>query len=91
VYLRKIQRSASDSRQPDSDNHEERFDARWYFCTVCGTTLFTEFEVDPAHVSIKACSLDDPSGFEPDRHLFISRKQPWLHLNDHLTLYEHDC
>jgi hypothetical protein len=62
-----------------------------HFCTACGTTVYTEFDVDPAHVSIKACSLDDPSGLAPDRHLFVTRKQPWLHLADGLTRYERDC
>ena len=62
-----------------------------HFCTACGTTVYTEFDVDPDHVSIKACSLDDPSGLAPDRHLFVTRKQPWLHLADGLTRYERDC
>jgi hypothetical protein len=61
------------------------------FCTICGTTVLTEFDVDPKHVSIKACSLDDPLWLEPDRHLFTSRTQPWLKLNDGLTRYERDC
>jgi len=61
------------------------------FCSLCGTTVYTEFDVDPDHVSIKACSLDDPSGLKPDRHLFIIRKQPWLGLADNLTVYERDC
>ena len=61
------------------------------FCTICGTTLLTEFDVDPDHVSIKACSLDDPSGLKPDRHLFSIRMQPWLNLDDALTRYERDC
>ena len=42
------------------------------FCALCGTTLLTEFDVDPEHVSIKACSLDDPSWLKPDRHLCFS-------------------
>src|SRR5688572_16879744 len=62
-----------------------------HFCSQCGTTLYTEFDVDPDHVSIKACSLDDPSGLKPDRHLFMIRKQPWLGLADNLTRYERDC
>jgi hypothetical protein len=61
------------------------------FCTICGTTLLTEFDVDREHVSIKACSLDDPSWLEPDRHLFTSRTPSWLTFNDGLTQYEHDC
>jgi hypothetical protein len=61
------------------------------FCTACGTTLLTEFDVDPDHVSIKACSLDDPSWVKPDRHLFTSRTQPWLEIHDTRARYEHDC
>lgn len=61
------------------------------FCTVCGTTVLTEFDVDPEHVSIKACSLDDPSWLQPDRHLFSARMQPWLKLGDELVQYELDC
>ena len=61
------------------------------FCTLCGSTLLTEFDVDPEHVSIKACSLDDPSRITPDRHLFVSRAQSWLKLNDGLRQYERDC
>jgi hypothetical protein len=57
----------------------------------CGTTLLTEFDVDPEHVSIKACSLDDASRIQPDRHLFTSRMQSWLKLNDGLVQYERDC
>ena len=61
------------------------------FCTRCGTTILTEFDVDPEHVSIKACSLDDPSGLEPDRHLFVSRAQPWLEMSAECARFEHDC
>jgi hypothetical protein len=61
------------------------------FCTACGTTVLTEFDVDPDHVSIKACSLDDPSWVRPDRHLFTSRAQPWLELADGRTRHEQDC
>ncbi len=61
------------------------------FCTRCGTTLLTEFDVDPEHVSIKACSLDDPSGLAPDRHLFASCMQPWLELGDGRARHERDC
>lgn len=61
------------------------------FCTHCGTTLLTEFDVDPQHVSIKACSLDDPSWVKPDRHLYVCRMQSWVKLTDGLTQYERDC
>jgi hypothetical protein len=61
------------------------------FCKVCGTTLLTEFDVDPQHVSINACSLDDPWWLKPDHYLFTSRMQSWRKLNDGLAQYERDC
>ena len=61
------------------------------FCTNCGTTLLTEFDVDPEHVAVKACSLDDPSWIAPDRHLFVSRTHSWLKIDDGLKQYERDC
>lgn len=61
------------------------------FCTRCGTTVLTEFDGDPDYVSIKACSLDDPSWLEPDRHLFTVRTQPWLKIGDGRVQYERDC
>jgi hypothetical protein len=35
------------------------------FCTHCGTTLLTEFDVDPEHVSIKAARSMIPRGSSP--------------------------
>jgi hypothetical protein len=61
------------------------------FCRACGTTILTEFDVDPEHVAIKACSLDDPTQVTPDRHLFTKRQQPWLELCDGWKRYDGDC
>jgi hypothetical protein len=60
------------------------------FCSACGSVILTEFEVEPDKVSIKACSLDDPSWLTPDFHLYIKRKQPWLALSDGLPQYDAD-
>lgn len=60
------------------------------FCSNCGTVVLTEFEVDPAYVCVKACSLDDPSWIRPEFHLFVSSKQPWDVISDALPQYEGD-
>jgi hypothetical protein len=60
------------------------------FCCGCGSVILTEFEVDPDNVSVKACSLDDPSWLKPDFHLYTTRKQPWLRLSDGLPQYDQD-
>ncbi len=87
------QGGAADCRHAQAVHAYRRFGKSIHrnFCTVCGTTLLTEFDVDPEHVSIKACSLDDPSWLRPDRHLFTSRTPAWLKLNDGLMQYERDC
>jgi hypothetical protein len=60
------------------------------FCRSCGSVILTEFEVDPASVCVKACSLDDASWLTPDFHLYITRKQPWLKLSDGLPQFDRD-
>jgi len=52
--------------------------------------VLTEFDVEPDNVSVKACSLDDPSWVTPNFHLYITRKQPWLKLNDGLPQFAGD-
>ena len=59
-------------------------------CTSCGTVVLTEFEVDPDNLSVKACSVDDPSWVAPNFHLYITKKQPWVSLNDGLPQYDKD-
>jgi len=60
------------------------------FCRDCGTVVLTEFEVEPAYVCVKACSLDDPSWLRPEFHLYVSSRQPWDAITDGLPQYEGD-
>ena len=60
------------------------------FCSRCGTVLLTVFEVEPAYVCVKACSLDDPSWLKPEFHLYVSSKQPWDVITDGLPQYPAD-
>lgn len=60
------------------------------FCGSCGTVVLTEFDVDPDHVSLKACSADDPSWVRPDFHLYVTSKQRWINLSDGLPQYDKD-
>jgi hypothetical protein len=61
-----------------------------HFCTNCGTVVLTEFEVAPAYVCLKACSLDDPSWLRPEFHLYVSSRQPWYTINDGLPQFDKD-
>jgi hypothetical protein len=51
------------------------------FCTDCGTPLFTHSDANPAFVSIRFPTLDDPSGFEPMLDIWTSSAQPWAVLS----------
>ena len=53
------------------------------FCSVCGTTLFSERQ-DPAVIGLTLGSLDDPNQFAPTDHIWTSSKQSWLRLDDGL-------
>jgi hypothetical protein len=60
------------------------------FCGTCGCPLFTEFEIEPENICVKACSLDDPSWLKPEFHLFVKSKQPWFEITDGLPQRDGD-
>lgn len=59
-----------------------------HFCAECGTPLFAETEAYPDVLSVKPGSLDDPSGFKPAVHLWVSAAQPWHHIDPDLPRFE---
>jgi len=56
------------------------------FCTQCGTTLFSERAAQNA-IGLTMGSLDDPSPFTPEAHIWLSSKQPWIQLCDDIPTY----
>jgi hypothetical protein len=56
------------------------------FCTVCGTSLFTE-RASAGVIGLTCGSLDMPEDFQPTEHIWTSSKQAWLTLNDGLPEY----
>ena len=57
-------------------------------CAKCGSGLFLECDADPDFVFVKAGALDDPSCVEPEMHIFVSAKQPWVKIADDLPQFE---
>ena len=45
------------------------------FCPDCGTRI--HHRVGDAALSVKAGTLDDTAGLEPDAHYWTRSKQPW--------------
>lgn len=57
------------------------------FCAGCGTTLFSRRE-SAGVMGVTSGSLDDPSLFKPQMHIYVASKQPWLVIDDGLPQYQ---
>nr|WP_254026584.1 GFA family protein [Mesorhizobium ventifaucium] len=57
------------------------------FCSCCGTTLFSRHD-SAGIIGVTSGSLDDPSMFKPQMHIWTASKQPWVQLDDGLPQYE---
>jgi hypothetical protein len=56
------------------------------FCPRCGTTIFSRRE-SAGIIGLTSGSLDDPSLFRPQLHMWTASKQPWVKLDDGLPQY----
>jgi hypothetical protein len=56
------------------------------FCPECGSRLFGGITDEGCGIS--ASSLDDPTLFRPQFHIFISDAQPWDHMDPKLPKFE---
>lgn len=70
---------------------------RWYhaspdagrgFCSTCGSALFWKRE-GSASTSIMAGALDQPSGLEAARHIYVADKPDFYEICDGLPQFEH--
>lgn len=58
------------------------------FCPHCGSPVFIQAELVPELQGLRAASLDDPSLFQPQMHVWTDRAQPWDHMNLALRKFE---
>jgi hypothetical protein len=59
-----------------------------HFCPACGTRVYHQSERSPEGVTIKAGTLDDAEGLSPVAHLWVSRKQPWVALDQAVPSFD---
>jgi hypothetical protein len=57
------------------------------FCGDCGSPLFTSSPAHPAHVYIKAGSLDDPRPVLPAHQSWLDSAVPWSRIDPALPGY----
>lgn len=71
------------ARTADSGNRVTRA-----FCGECGSPLTLQVSTRPDLIGLRAGTLDDPSAFRPEAHIFVRSAQPWDHLDPSLPHYE---
>jgi hypothetical protein len=57
------------------------------YCPLCGTTIFSRRQ-NAGIIGLTCGSLDEPSLFEPEMHIFTASKQPWVSLDDGLPQHQ---
>jgi hypothetical protein len=55
------------------------------FCADCGTSL--TYQSHPAATDFTLASLDDPTLWPPQMHIWVADKLPWVGINDDLPQY----
>ncbi len=58
------------------------------FCAQCGSPLTYQNQESQDSIDVTAGSLDDPSGLEPDDHVWCDRKLPWVRIEDGLPRFD---
>lgn len=52
------------------------------FCEMCGSPItYADTEI-PGIISISIGIFNDPNSLEPQEHIWVSQKLPWIHIND---------
>ncbi|PCI21529.1 MAG: aldehyde-activating protein, partial [Piscirickettsiaceae bacterium] len=67
------------------DKGDSGQDLRRYFCSRCGSPLYTEADAMPGVSIIKAGTLDDTSSFKPVVNIYCQSKMGWLKENDEIV------
>ena len=59
-----------------------------YFCAVCGTYLWGHYHAGGDTLLVRVGTLDDPSPFKPDVHIFTRSKLPWFEVPKGVPAFE---
>lgn len=68
---------------PRDDGSSQRI----YRCPGCKIALFSEYTY-PEVWFVRAGTLDEPRGIEPDVHIFTKSKLPWVELPDSVPSFD---
>ena len=60
------------------------------FCASCGTQIAFRDTRTPERIDVNIGSLDDPAAIEPEYHIWVGSRIPWLEIADDLPRYADD-
>lgn len=60
------------------DKGDSGKDLRRYFCSQCGSPLYTEPDSRPGIIIVKAGTLDDTTAFKPSANIYCESQMEWL-------------
>ncbi|MCY1334156.1 Glutathione-dependent formaldehyde-activating enzyme [compost metagenome] len=60
-----------------------------YFCTCCGSALYSEIAAMPGVLAVKAGTLADTALATPNLHLWCASARPWVAIDRSLPCFEH--
>lgn len=67
--------------------HASSPDVERGFCAHCGTPITYFHGARPAELDVTVATLEDPSAFEPEMHIWVDDKLPWVVVDDALPRY----
>ena len=62
--------------------------SRAFFCTKCGTYVYTDYDSAVGRLTVRTKTLEDPDKFPPQAHIFVKDKDPWLNLSEDVNCFE---
>ena len=57
---------------------------RRYFCSACGSPIYSHAESTKYVVSVRCGTLDTPPPTAPSVHAYVASKAPWFEIRDEL-------
>ncbi|WP_347912027.1 GFA family protein [Pseudomonas grandcourensis] len=61
---------------------------RRFFCSTCGSALYSAITTMPGLFAVKAGTLSDTSAPTPALHMFCASAQPWVAIDRTLSCHE---
>jgi hypothetical protein len=59
-----------------------------YFCRDCGNRIYHQNPQTPQFLRLKPGTLNDTTVLEPDYHVWVKRKQPWVQIPDGVSQFD---